>query len=461
MEEHYVGPETFRDGVRSYLTAHVQGNATAEDFWNAMTRVSGKPVDKIMNSFVAQPGAPMVKASLKGNLLTLSQERFFADRTMMGSVPNQVWSIPVCVRVSADASQECLVFDRKTQTFPLKGASGSIFLNADGHGFYRSEYEPAARAALTTHAETRLSPGERIAFLDDQWALVRIGRIPVGEYLEGYNGLRGERSRPVLDEMLNRINNIGERLVTSASQPAFQRWTQSLLGPVLDDVSRKQKLTDEERSLKASLVTTLGRIGKDPAVIAEAHRITGQYLRDSSSVDTEVAGAALRVAAENGDKALYDQFFAAIDTAKTPQEHNRFMFGLASFTDPELVTTTLEYAVSGKVRNQDSADLIGRELANVRNRDAAWQFVTSNWNRIEAQTTMSSGGGIVAASGSFCDASKADEVKQFFTTHKVASSERTLRQALERIHTCADLRSLQEANLASWLSQNPARRAAN
>ena len=44
------------------------------------------------------------------------------------------------------------------------------------------------------------------------------------------------------------------------------------------------------------------------------------------------------------------------------------MFGLASFTDPELVRKTLEYAVSGKVRNQDSAGLIARELGNVRNR---------------------------------------------------------------------------------------------
>jgi len=107
------------------------------------------------------------------------------------------------------------------------------------------------------------------------------------------------------------------------------------------------------------------------------------------------------------------------------------------------------------------ADLIARVLGNVRNRDAAWRFVTSNWNRIVAQTTMSSGGGIVGASGSFCEASKADEVKEFFTTHTVASSERTLRQTLERIHTCSDLRSLQEANLANWLSQNPTTRAAD
>ena len=34
------------------------GNATAEDFWNAQTAASKKPVDKIMSSLIAQPGVP-------------------------------------------------------------------------------------------------------------------------------------------------------------------------------------------------------------------------------------------------------------------------------------------------------------------------------------------------------------------------------------------------------------------
>ena len=54
--ENYVGPETFRKGVHNYLAAHLYGNATAEDFWNAQTATSHKPVDKIMESLVAQPG---------------------------------------------------------------------------------------------------------------------------------------------------------------------------------------------------------------------------------------------------------------------------------------------------------------------------------------------------------------------------------------------------------------------
>jgi hypothetical protein len=58
MVENYLGKEVFRQGVHNYLAAHLYGNATAEDFWNAQTENSHKPVDKIMESFVAQPGVP-------------------------------------------------------------------------------------------------------------------------------------------------------------------------------------------------------------------------------------------------------------------------------------------------------------------------------------------------------------------------------------------------------------------
>src|SRR5208282_4183638 len=59
MVENYLGEETFRKGVHAYLAAHEYANATAEDFWNAQTATSHKPVDKIMESLVAQPGVPM------------------------------------------------------------------------------------------------------------------------------------------------------------------------------------------------------------------------------------------------------------------------------------------------------------------------------------------------------------------------------------------------------------------
>jgi len=43
MVESYVSPQVFRRGVNSYLRKFSYGNATAEDFWGAMTVASGCP----------------------------------------------------------------------------------------------------------------------------------------------------------------------------------------------------------------------------------------------------------------------------------------------------------------------------------------------------------------------------------------------------------------------------------
>ena len=60
MIEAYVGPEAFRRGVSSYLKRFSYANASGEDFWAEMTRVTGKPVDQILRSFVDQPGIPLL-----------------------------------------------------------------------------------------------------------------------------------------------------------------------------------------------------------------------------------------------------------------------------------------------------------------------------------------------------------------------------------------------------------------
>ena len=60
MLEGYLGPETFRAGVNQYLKEHANGNATADDFWITLARVSKKPVDKIMPTFVKQAGVPLL-----------------------------------------------------------------------------------------------------------------------------------------------------------------------------------------------------------------------------------------------------------------------------------------------------------------------------------------------------------------------------------------------------------------
>ena len=60
MIESYVSPDVFRRGVNVYLRRFSYGNATAEDFWTALAAASGRPVDKIMPTFVDQAGEPLL-----------------------------------------------------------------------------------------------------------------------------------------------------------------------------------------------------------------------------------------------------------------------------------------------------------------------------------------------------------------------------------------------------------------
>src|SRR3989475_1163504 len=99
MIEAYVGSDTFKKGVNAYLQAHAYGNATSEDFWSAIANASGKPVDKIMSTFVTQPGVPLIRVSAScandRTQIAMTQRRFFVDPAV-APPSNQLWQIPVC-----------------------------------------------------------------------------------------------------------------------------------------------------------------------------------------------------------------------------------------------------------------------------------------------------------------------------------------------------------------------------
>jgi hypothetical protein len=154
--ENYLGPETFRKGVHAYLSAHEYGNATAEDFWNAQTATSHKPVDKIMESLVAQPGEPLLTfgepANGSGFCLAealLPQPPFSPTRRRSG--PSRSASKPV--QKSRTAKSSPPRFD------VAEGAGRQLFFaNAGGKGYYRSAYPPSVYAAIVANAETDLTP---------------------------------------------------------------------------------------------------------------------------------------------------------------------------------------------------------------------------------------------------------------------------------------------------------------
>jgi len=78
--------------------------------------------------------------------------------------------------------------------------------------------------------------------------------------------------------------------------------------------------------------------------------------------------------------------------------------------------------------------------------------VQGHWSDVEKTFTTSSGLALVSSAGDFCDTDAASNVSAFFKVHTVPATERTLRQAVERINACADLKKMQGSNLQGWLA---------
>jgi aminopeptidase N len=459
MLESYLGEDTFRAGVNAYLKQHQYANATAVDFWDAQAKTSKKPVDKIMPTWVQQPGAPIlnVKAQCSGNStsVTLAQKRYYSDRLEFEKPNDQLWQIPFCMKGSASTTK-CEVLTQREETFTLPGCSTWVLANAGAKGYYRSGYDAGTVRALANDAETKLTPGERINVADDIWSSVRVNREPVGDYLAFAQGLQPDRSEAVMGQVMGHMNFIGQYLVNDSDRDAYRAWLRGYFAPALKDVGWEPKPgeSDDQRALRGRLFGVLGYDARDPEVLAAARKLADQAIADPSSVDRELAGGALGLAALTGGADYYDKVMGALKNTKSQEEYYGYLYTLAQFTDPKLLERTLDFAISGDVRSQDALGVVTSVLGNPDGQQVAWNFIRQHWPDMERAGGPFASAQVVGTTSVFCDAALRDQVTEFFSAHKIAAAERTYKQSIERINNCVDLKAQQQPQLASWLSQH-------
>jgi len=460
MVENYVGKEVFRQGVHDYLQAHLYANATAEDFWNAQTANSHLPVDKIMSSFVTQPGVPLLTLSERqaGNV-PVKQSRFFlsiAEANHASDDGVTQWTIPVCLKMNGEPICRVLRPEDPAVPLPMDIGLPLLYANAAAKGYYRTAYTPSQASAIVAKAETSLTPPERIGLLGDRWALVSSGHAAVGDYLDLVLALKQDPDAAVLDTAYQQIQKIDSDIASEEDRAELAAVLRRQFGPIYTALGNPVKGESYDRQqLRGTLFELLGD-AHDSTVLAEAQLLTARTLavdsKKDKTLDSTLSDAAVLVSTSNGDVALYDKLLAVSKGSSEPGQQTDALRVLARFRDPALVARTLDYTASGEVRNQDSWTILTSLLRNRETRDQAWSYIQKNWDKIHAQLTVSSGAEVVRATGSFCTIRQRDEVASFFASHKVDASERTLAAAIDSINDCIQLRSAQESKLHAWLA---------
>ncbi|GAF90439.1 unnamed protein product, partial [marine sediment metagenome] len=181
----YIGEDTFREGLRHYLRSHEYACASSRNLWEALEEGSEKPVTTMMESWIEQPGFPLVEVTRDANKLLLTQARF----TYLPNESDQVWVVPVTVKVfynRGDSKTITTLLDSKDMSIDIGGEAIAYKVNFGQAGFYRVRYhEKSDLWELGKRVLSKeLPPVDRWGLQNDLYALVRRGDTSVDDYLD-------------------------------------------------------------------------------------------------------------------------------------------------------------------------------------------------------------------------------------------------------------------------------------
>ena len=439
MIEAFLGETVFRDGVRVYLNEHREANATADDFWRALDEVSGRDVTALANAWIHEPGHPLVRCSVRedgdGLAVMLRQERFFADPGVADT--GQLWPVPMVIAygTAAGRREERVLLDKRETTVRLPGAQW-YFPNGGAAGFYRYAFDDASLARLAK-ALRDLPAEERLAVLDDQWALVRARKAPVAQFIELAAGLRGDTDRAVLQALAQDLGWIADHALPDPARGTYERFIASIWQPELAALGWDRRADDssDERERRSMAITALGRGANDAAVRREARRRIDEHLAGKQRLDPDIAGAVVAAAAVDGDMALYERYVARMkESEKTDaQEEGRFRSGLTQFRGPPIVKRFADELFTGLIREQDRSLMLTLTLGQPHARLAGWRSVKANWD--EKIATQDPGGKhrAIGAVGQLTPKDLAPEAIAFLEAKRTPDSEETTARAVERL----------------------------
>jgi puromycin-sensitive aminopeptidase len=233
MLQQYLGEDEFRQGVNLYLRTHSYGNTETSDLWDAIEAANrSAPVRRLMDSWIWQPGYPLVSARLDGGQLVLSQQRFtFGDLADLGSGAATIFVVPLHVRNAGVESKVLLEGDELR--IDLTNHDAAVVVNAGGHGFVRVAYDGTLRSRLVGDALAELTVVDRYNLIDDAWNAVVAGRLHALDFLTFVEGFRDERELAVWQAIVDGLRCVGGSstarptrfpgAVSAARRPALAR----------------------------------------------------------------------------------------------------------------------------------------------------------------------------------------------------------------------------------------------
>jgi alanyl aminopeptidase len=448
----YAGSEAFARGLKRYLDAHADGNATVHDLLRALDTASEKPISEAFSTFLERPGVPQVGLGWMcvgdANTLLLSQKRYRPIGSEAEALPP--WKIPVCVKMAKgdDVGTRCFLLDESKKTVPLGSTCPDWVLpDAGAAGYYRWVVGGGALAKLA-RAQDALTPREQLNVLDAAQSSLMDGSLRCAEVLESASLFLRSKEPDVARAAAGLFWLVLSELVADERIPLVRAHAQRMHRPVLDEVGGTPVKGEPWRvaERRAVALEQLALVAEEDEAIALAADLGRRYVGElgdgavhPDAVAPALVGAAITSAVRAGDATFFEGVAADALKSDDPLVRRHLLAALLRVTDPALAAKARALLVDERLRTNEVWLVLDRPLRDPRTRDAHWAWFTKDFDAIAAKVPEAERGWLPWAAAAFCDTERANQADAFFRPRldQMPGGERQLAQVLESVRLCA------------------------
>ncbi|MGN6382953.1 MAG: M1 family metallopeptidase [Dyella sp.] len=453
MLEAYVGPETWRTGVRNYIKAHAYGNTVSDDLWKSVQAAAGKPITQIAHDFTLQPGIPLIRVQTTAcnagkTEVLLSQGEFTKDR------PNKKalrWHVPVIAKTLDGKPVTTVVDGKGSVTVP---GCGPVLVNAGQTGYYRTLYSPQQFAALKGDF-SKLAPIDQLGLMGDTWALAMAGQEPVANVLELAKATPADADPQVWGEVAGYFSAIDSYYKgDEARQTRFRAFALERLRPVFARIGWEAKAGESVPTalLRTQMIGTLASLG-DKDVIAEARRRFAAQKTDPNAVPVPLRKTITAIVARNADAATWNQLHDEAKAETTPLIKDQLYAMLSVAKDDALAKQALDLALTPEPGATNSAGMI--RIVSYDHPDMAFDFAVAHREQVDKLVDSTSSSRYYPALGATSfKPEMIDKIKAYADAHIAEGSRRVANTVIANIQYRMMIRNDRLSDVDAWLAKN-------
>ena len=457
MLRRWLGDADFAKGLHAYFEKHQYGNTIGRDLWEALGQASGRDVAAFMDSWLEQPGYPVLTVKVENDVLKISQKQFFIGEH---EDKNRLWVVPL------NSNWKGLPDTLETESIEIPGYAallaenkGALRLNTENTAHYITDYQGDLLEAVLAELET-LDNTSKLQIVQERRLLAEAGHISYADLLPVLDKLAKEESYLVVSAVSQVIAAL-ERFIDEGTETekAFNSLVAKLARHNYDRLGFEAKdgESDEDELVRQLAVSMMIR-SNDAEASQVASQIFAAHKENLAGLPAAIrAQVLINEMKHHETKDLVATYLDLYTHATDAVFKRQLAAALAYSTDADNIQTLISsWKDKFVVKPQDLSSWYLQFLGHQATQETVWVWARENWDWIKAALggDMSFDSFVIFPSHIFKTEERLAEYKEFFEPQlSDLALSRNIRMGIKDIAARVDLIKREKAAVEAVVAQ--------